>query len=38
MKYDFLPGKAQGMPAFGKEDAASGVYVTSAAFVGALGF
>jgi hypothetical protein len=37
MKYEFLPGKARGMLAFGKEPAAS-VYVANNAFVGALGF
>jgi hypothetical protein len=40
MKYEFLPGKARGILAFGKEKNATGVYVdaTGGATVGALGF
>jgi hypothetical protein len=40
MKYDFLPGKARGMLAFGKESNPAGVYLSggSAVTAGALGF
>jgi hypothetical protein len=35
MKYDFLPGKARGTVAFGKDN---GVFLSSSPFVAALGF